>query len=48
VCKPAGAAVIVPGPERGILHLELHSSAQTLAGDSGSARKLPGFHRLRT
>src|SRR5262249_10824255 len=29
--KPAGAAVIVPSPERGVLHLELHGPAQALA-----------------
>ena len=45
--KPAGAAVIVPSPERGVFHLELHGPAQALAGDGRSARKLPGFHRLR-
>jgi hypothetical protein len=45
--KPAGAAVIVPSPERGVLHLELHGPAQALAGDSRAARKPPGFHRLR-
>src|SRR5215468_2871626 len=43
--KPAGAAVIVPSPESGVLHLELHGPAQALAGDSGGARKLAGLHR---
>jgi hypothetical protein len=36
--KPAGAAVIVPSPERRVFHLELHSPAQALAGDSRAAR----------
>ena len=45
--KPAGAAVIVPSPERGVLHLELHGPAQALACDDRAAREFPGFHRMR-
>jgi hypothetical protein len=45
--KPAGAAVIVPGPEGGVLHLELHGPAQALASDYSAAREFPGFHRMR-
>src|SRR5262249_7348843 len=45
--NPAGATVIVPSPERGVLHLELHSPAQALAGDNRAAREFPGFHRMR-
>ena len=40
--KPAGATVIVPGPERGVLHLELHGPAQALPGTAGRS-KAPGF-----
>src|SRR5262249_30389240 len=42
--KPAGAAVIVPSPERGVLHLELHGPAQALACNNRAAREFPGFH----
>src|SRR6516225_7591495 len=42
--KPAGAAVIVPSPERGVLHLKLHGPAQALAYDNRAAREFPGFH----
>jgi hypothetical protein len=45
--KPAGAAVIVPSPERGVLHLELHDPAQALTGDSRGLSKARGFYRLR-
>src|SRR5262249_53565476 len=45
--KPAGATVIVPSPERGVLHLELHDPAQALAGDNGAAREFPRFHGMR-
>src|SRR5262249_16347315 len=44
--KPASPAVIVPSPERGVLHLELHGPAQALACDNGAAREFPGFHRM--
>ena len=44
VRKPAGAAVIVPRPERRVLHLELHGPAQALAGGNRVAGKFPGFH----
>jgi hypothetical protein len=39
--------VIVPGPERGVLHLELHGPAQALAGDNRAAGEFPGLHRMR-
>src|SRR5262249_19968948 len=45
--KPAGAAVIVPSPERGVLHFELHGPAQALACDNRGAGEFPGFHRMR-
>src|SRR4030095_8916843 len=45
--KPGGAAVIVPSPERGVIHLELHGPAQALAGDDRVAREFPGYHRMR-
>src|SRR5262249_24068527 len=44
--KPAGAAVIVPSPERRELHLELHGPAKALARDNRTAREFPGFHRI--
>jgi hypothetical protein len=45
--NPAGAAVIVPSPERRVFHLELHGPAQALTGDGRGTRKLAGFDRLR-
>src|SRR5215831_11778367 len=44
--KPAGAAVVVPSPERGVFHLELHGPAQALARNNRAAREFPGFHRM--
>src|SRR5215467_9253824 len=44
--KPAGAAVVVPSPERRVLHLKLHGPAQALACNNRAVREFPGFHRM--
>jgi hypothetical protein len=48
VGEPAGASVIVPGPERRIVDLEPHGSAQAARGGARGIGKRSSFHRMRT
>jgi len=44
VHKPAGAAVVMPGPERREIDLEAHGTAQALTRDARRIGKRSAFH----